>query len=107
MLFTESTFVSTINVLREQYAFDASYSMLLGNLLKADDVPAYDNSKIVNHLFLLMQEQFPPKNGVCEIERFCWELNFGYVEGVEVISASDLYDALITGKVLDYKGQGD
>ncbi len=100
MLFNESTFVATINVLREQYEFDASYSELFSKVLSAEGVPAYDNSKLVNHLFKLLQEQFPPRDGVCEIERYCWDLDFGYVDGVQLISPSDLYHSLMSGKVV-------
>jgi hypothetical protein len=96
MLFTESTFVRTIEVLREQSNYDQSYSRSIESLFGAENVPLYQNHLLTNHLFLLLQEQFPPKNGVCEIERYCWELNFGFTEGVQMVSPSDLYHRLTT-----------
>jgi hypothetical protein len=100
MLFTESTFVKTIEVLREQHEIDLSYSVLMEKSLGAENVPPYDNTRLVNQLFLLLQEQFPPKNGVCEIERYCWELGFGIVDGKQVISPSDLYFVLLKSEKL-------
>ncbi len=95
MLFTESTFIKTIEVLKEQHEIDLSYSLLLEKTLGADNVPPYDNSRLKNHLFILLQTEFTPKNGHCEIERYCWELNFGMSDGKQVITPSDLYYSLL------------
>lgn len=100
MLFTETTFIKTIEVLKEQYEIDLSYATLIEKTLGADNVPPYDNSRLTNHLFLLLQEQFPPSGGVCQIERYCWELHFGISNGVQVITPSDLYFRLLRASKL-------
>lgn len=99
-MFTKDTFIEIINALREQYVLDVSYSVLLEKLLNADTVPSYDNSKLVNLLITMLQVQFPPMDGICEIERYCYELDFGYTDGFQVISASDLWEQLQTNKVV-------
>lgn len=96
MLITKEDFIGFIDALKEQYDYDKSYSVLLEQALGASNVPNYNNSTVTNLLFSLMQKQFPPDSkGNCEIERYCYELEFGVVDGVRVITAEMLWEALI------------
>jgi hypothetical protein len=94
-MFGKNDFIGIIDVLEQQHEYDASYVVLIEQIIKANDVPTYDNTKLVNHFFSLLQRQFPPdEQGTCEIERYCYELNFGWVDGNRAITPADLWDAL-------------
>lgn len=87
-------FVETITVLQKQYEFDASYTTLLERVINADALPTYNNSLLINHLFSLLQRQFPAVGENCDIERYCYELNYGFFGGKQVLTAVDLWDSL-------------
>ncbi len=93
-MFTEETFIQTLDVLRKQHEKDMAYATSIEKAINAKDVPTYDNSELTNHLFGMLQKQFPSSNGECEIERFCYELNYGFWGGKQVLTAKNLWDAL-------------
>ncbi|MGH2666077.1 hypothetical protein [Flavobacterium sp.] len=101
-MFVKETFIATIDVLQKQYEYDLSYATLLERVINAEGIPPYDNSHLTNHLFTLLQNQFPPLNGQCEIERFCYELHFGFFGGKAVLTAEDLWDSLHSSERLVY-----
>jgi hypothetical protein len=96
----KQNFIETINVLKNQYEYDTSYCTLLEKLIQADSVPPYDNSKLINHIMGELQKRFPAVDGQCEIERYCYELNFGYADGKQVITPKDLWYALVNKQSL-------
>lgn len=98
MVFNETSFVAAIVALREQHDVDVAYSSSLEKLFNGKDIPTYNNSPLVNYLFLALQSQFPPVDGECEIERYCYELDYGRNAGKEVISPSELYHTLTAKK---------
>lgn len=99
-MFTLDTFVQTIDVLRKQHEIDVAYATSIEKAINAKDVPAYDNSLLINHLFGLLQRQFPAIDGECEIERFCYVLNYGFSGGKQVLTAEDLWESLHRRKPL-------
>lgn len=99
-MFTLDTFVQTIDVLRKQHEIDVTYATSIEKAINAKDVPAYDNSLLINHLFSLLQRQFPATDGECEVERFCYVLNYGFVGGKQVLTAEDLWESLHKRKPL-------
>lgn len=96
-LISESEFVKIITSLMKQHDLDVAYCKKLSELINGNDIPVYDNSVLVNCLISYLQGYFPPLHGDCEIERFCFELNFGRANGSDdaVIEPSDLYYSLI------------
>lgn len=99
-MFTKETFLMTIDALEKQNEFDRGYANVLSGVLNASDVQTYDNSSITNLLFTLLQRQFVPVDGNCEIERYCYELNFGWADGNRIYTPEDLWNALIERRSL-------
>lgn len=73
----KALFIKIIENLREQYDYDVAKADLMGKVLDVEDIKAYDNSKLTESIFSLLQLQFPPDKEGCEIQRFCYDLNFG------------------------------
>lgn len=99
-MFTQETFAKTIAALKKQHEIDTAYANSIERLINAENVPAYNNSALTNHIFWMLQRQFPSSNGDCEIERFCYQLNFGFWGGKQVLTADDLWEALHRRKSL-------
>lgn len=96
----KQNFIETINVLKNQYDYDTNYSALIEVLFQVDSVPPYDNSRLTDHIMGELQKRFPAVNGQCEIERYCCELNFGYLDGKQLITPKDLWYALVNNQSL-------
>lgn len=96
MVFDKVSFVSVIDAMYSQSKIDEKYSENVSDLFKSDGiVPTYDNSRLFNVLLELLQKHFVPVKGCCEIERYCFELNYGFTsEGVRVITAEMLWEQL-------------
>jgi hypothetical protein len=96
MSLDKASFVSIIEAMYMQSILDQKYSERVSDLFKSESiVPTYDNSSLFNVLFELLQKQFVPDGGCCEIERYCFELNYGFTsEGVRVITAEMLWEQL-------------
>lgn len=96
-MLTKEKFVKAINVLREQYDYDSSYTTLIEQVIRVDSASPYDNSKLVNFIMQQLQEEFPAVDGECLIEYYCYEINFGRVLG-NLITAEQLWDRLSNRK---------
>lgn len=97
LLIGKEEFVLLIESLRGQYDKDVLYSIDMGVSL-GTDIPLYDNSILTRGIIGYLQSYFPPVDGFCEIEHYCYYQNFGRVEDgdeVKVESAGDLYDRLV------------
>jgi hypothetical protein len=87
-------FISVIEGIREQYEIDKLYAESVSVLLRAEDCKLYDNSKYLEVIMSMLRVSFPKDvNGFCEIEHYCFQLNFGKV-GEEYESPFELYDRL-------------
>jgi hypothetical protein len=98
---TKDIFVSTIEAIRGQVDYDIDQHFALSSALKLDDgvLPIYDNSLLVKALFVLLHATFPKdEKGFCDIEHYCFDLNFGNVSEDKFISIEELWCAL-TGDV--------
>lgn len=95
-MFSKNQFLMIMEALYKQQLFDTAYAKLLEQTFGVNDAPCYDNSEVTNVLFKLLQDQFPPlADGTCEIEHYCFVMNFGYSDnGVQVKTFSDLWDEL-------------
>ena len=107
LLLGKDAFVGFIDSLRQQYDLDIKYSINLGIALGVD-VSMYDNNHLVRGIIEYLQSYFPPVDGFCEIEHYCYFQNFGRVEsrdGVVVESPDELYDRLVVSGGL-FSSQG-
>lgn len=92
-MLTKEKFIEAIEALKEQYDFDASYTKIIEEAFRVDSSSPYDNSNLVNFIMRLLQEKFPAIDGDCAIEHYCYESNFGRVNG-NTITAEQLWDQL-------------
>ena len=103
VLLTREHFVSTIDAIRMQLHKDYAYADAVSSLFNTDSIGPYDNSLLVKQLISLLQMYFPrDKEGFCDIEHYCFELNFGKCGEQEFITAEDLYRRLIDKTVNHY-----
>lgn len=93
-MYTKEKFHKTITALKEQYDIDEKKSEDLSKVLGCDFVPPQDNSRLVNIIFDNLHKQFPPKDDFCEIQTFCYTLNFGRVINTEKDPIDELWDQL-------------
>ena len=97
VLLTREHFVSTIDAIRMQLHKDYAYADAVSSLFNTDSIGPYDNSLLIKQLISLLQMYFPrDKEGFCDIEHYCFELNFGKCGEQEFITAEDLYCRLIS-----------
>jgi len=90
---TKEVFISTIESLQTQVSKDIAASNAISKVFDTDAV--YDNSLLVKALIKLLQIHFPKdENGFCEIEHYCFDMNFGKIQGQELITPEDLWDRL-------------
>ena len=100
-IITEDFFVSVIESIRTQMDYDRGRQEALCDALGIDDgsLALYDNSVLIKSLISVLQLFFPKDaNGSCEIEHYCFDLNFGRLNEQELISPEDLYNRLTTDK---------
>jgi len=93
MIFTKSEFSVFIDALREQHDYDIERQKILSDLY-GSDVMLSDNSRLTNAIFKGLHAQFPPINGFCEIQHFCYVLDFGR-KSIELINVDILWNKLI------------
>ena len=101
VLLTQEHFVSTIEAIRMQLHKDYAYADAVSSLFNTDSIGPYDNSLLIKQLISLLQMYFPrDKEGFCDIEHYCFELNFGKCGNQELVTAEDLYYKLVQ-KMID------
>ena len=103
-LLPKEIFVSVIESLREQSCRDIEASIAMNKVFATDAL--YDNSLLIKSTIKLLQLFFPKaENGFCEIEHYCFEMNFGKIQGQELITTEDLWDRLNTDRAKErFKG---
>jgi hypothetical protein len=101
-MITKPVFIAAIEALHQQTIYDKQYAATMSIAMDSDVVP-YKNDMVKVALVELLQAYFPPVDGHCAIQHYCWTLNFGKCvdDGCEVITAEDLWDEVI---LLHYSG---
>lgn len=95
-MIAKSDFVKAINALHEQYVFDKQCADAMSKMFGSEISGVYNNSYLSNALLDLLRLSFPKdENGHCELEFYCYTLNFGKL-GDEYESAENLYSRLTT-----------
>ena len=99
-LLPKEIFISTLDCLREQTLKDIDASNAISKVFATDAV--YDNSLLIRATIKLLQVFFPKgENGFCEIEHYCFDMNFGKIDGRDLITSEDLWDRLDRIEVVD------
>ena len=91
---TQELFISCIESIRLQMAYDANYAYLLGGLTNSDITP-YDNSKLLKSVLNLLHLHFPKdEDGFSFIEHYCFDTNFGKLGEEELVTVENLWERL-------------
>ena len=90
----KQTFIEAIEAMRYQYEKDKEHSESIGKIFSTEYCNLYDNEGLYKEIIKFLRIWFPvDEDGFCEIEHFCWFLEFGKVEN---ISVEEFYERLTT-----------
>jgi hypothetical protein len=94
----KQTFIEAIEAMRIQYEKDKNYSYSIGEIFSTSDCNLYDNENLYKKIIELLRVWFPvDENGFCEIEIYCFQMNFGKPsKDSEWETPEMLYERLIT-----------
>ncbi len=74
----KQTFIEAIEAMRIQYEKDKLHSDSIGKIFSTEDCNLYDNENLYKKIIELLRIWFPvDENGFCEIETYCFQMNFG------------------------------
>jgi hypothetical protein len=91
-------FVDVIEAIHGQAMLDKCNAEMINQVFNGS-FSGYDNTAVIKSNIMLLQEWFPrDTNGHCEIEHYCFELNFGKASEDVLITPEDLYFKLTEGK---------
>ncbi len=94
-IISKEQFVECIEGLRLQYLKDKEYYESICKLFGGSEFSMYDNSLLVKSTIGLLRFFFPVKDDFCEIEQYCYVLDFGRL-GEEYESPEQFYDRLVS-----------
>ncbi len=93
----KTTFCEVIELLRQQLNFDRRIGETITEAFGINKVCSYKTNNAVLAIMKLLHVHFPrDKDGFCEIEHFCFILEFG--KNDELMTPEELYDLLINTK---------
>lgn len=95
-MISKEQFISAIESMRVQTALDYNNSYQIGKIFGCDAVGGYNNSLLIKSIISLLWNYFPKRDGFCEIEHYCFDLNFGKNGEEELITPEDLWNRLIS-----------
>lgn len=95
-MITKETFCTVIENLRQQMHLDQKFGESIQEMFGSGSRCSYNDNLLVKSLMTLLQIHFPKdEDGFCRIEFYCYDLEFGK-NADEIITAEELYDALIS-----------
>jgi hypothetical protein len=98
-MITKELFVSILEDIRQQIVIDEKNAKLVSEAFGCSDFYLYDNSLLLKVIISLLRIYFPKEDNFCEIDHWCFTLNFGKLSSEEDFeSAEELYDRLINSK---------
>lgn len=98
----KALFIDSIEAVRLQVSYDMAKAEAMAGVLNVDDspVPLYDNSLLIKAIISLLRESFPvDADSFCEIDHYCFDMNFGKIGEEEVVTPEGLWDKLNADKV--------
>jgi hypothetical protein len=91
---SKEAFISAIESIREQTYTDFINGEKIQSVFRGTDFFMYDNSLLEITIIKLLQVHFPKKDDFCEIEHYCYAMNFGKVGENALITVEDLWNIL-------------
>lgn len=91
------TFCEVIELLRQQILFDKQSAENIKEMFGVVQKCGYKNDYAIKALIKLLQFYFPKdEDGHCQIEYFCFIIEFGKEQDKEIVTPEELYDLLTT-----------
>lgn len=91
-MITKELFVEVIGAIEKQHSKDLINSIAIDSVFGGESY-TYDNSLLSKSIIKLLQTHFPKEDNFCEIEHWCYFLNFGKT-GDDIITSEQLWDKL-------------
>lgn len=92
---SKELFISVIESIRIQCCNDRVNSEFLEGMFPGSTIARYGHDSLFKSMIELLQVWFPrDENGHCEIEHYCFALDFGRWNKEEVVTAENLWDQL-------------
>jgi len=98
-MITKELFVSILEAMRQQILADEKNSKLVAEAFGCSDFYLYDNSLLFKAIISLLRVHFPKEDNFCEIDHWCFTLNFGKLSSEEDYETEEqLYERLLAEK---------
>lgn len=95
----KTTFCTIIENLRQQMYLDRKFGEAIQEMFGSKTKCSYNDNLLVKSIMTLLHIHFPKdEDGYCEIEHYCFIIEFGKTDNKEIISAEELYTRL-TSKI--------
>jgi len=92
----KTLFCTIIENLRHQKYLDSTFGEAVQEMFHSGYKCTYNNDALITSIMSLLHIHFPKdENGFCEIEHYCFIIDFGK-GSEEIITAEELYDNLIS-----------
>lgn len=104
---TKEQFTEAISALETQFRQDRKNVDLIGQIFGTEEMTgSYDNSLLSKTIIGLLRNYFPvDENGHCDIEHYCYVMNFGKI-GDEYESPEELFTRLHDANYPDFFKEG-
>lgn len=102
-MITREIFVGAIDSIREQMTTDKLNSTVLSDMFPGSELATYNNSLLIRGILDLLRLWFPrDADNFCELEHYCFDLDFG--RGSDQIETTDMFYYRLIGEfVLEEK----
>lgn len=98
-MITKETFCEVIEHLRQQVYKDRKFGEAIQEMFGSGSRCSYADDLLVQAIVKLLQIHFPKDaDGFCEIEHYCFIIEFGKIDSDTIMTAEALYDILTAKK---------
>lgn len=97
-MITREIFVGAIDSIREQMTTDKLNCAVLTDMFPGSELSTYNNSLLIKGILDLLRLWFPrDADGFCELEHYCFDLDFG--RGAAEIETTEIFYYRLVGEV--------
>ena len=98
-MISKKDFCEVIDGIRTQIHLDKVASEAIKEALNITEDIVFNNSTLFKSIMKMLQLYFPKdSDGFCEIEYYCFFIEFGKEQDQDLMTDEDLYDRLIKSK---------
>jgi hypothetical protein len=104
-MITKEIFVGAIDSIREQMTTDKLNSSVLTEMFPGSELSTYNNSLLIKGILDLLRLWFPREDGFCELEHYCFDLDFG--RGAEETETTEMFYYRLVGESVFEENQNE